>query len=94
MVNKVFSYTFKGVKLATIEGGDIEQNKFDGQVATIMRVLTSTDGDLKSRFDKINVFKAEIGSVIMKHLILNIHDVAANEGETKTINTRRYFWIL
>ena len=94
MVKKVFSYTFKGVILATIGGGDIEHNKFGGQVSTIMRVLTSTDGDLKSRFDKINVFEAEIGSIIMKHLLINIHDVAASEGEIKTITTRRFFWIL
>ena len=48
------AYVFKEGRLGTISGGDLEHNKFLGQIFTKMRVLTSKDGDLLSQFDDIN----------------------------------------
>ena len=45
--------------LATTSGSNLEHNKFVGQTSTIMRVLTSEDGDLLSQFDNINEGNAE-----------------------------------
>ena len=45
---------FKEARLATTADGDLEHNKFVGQVSTIMRTITSKDGDLLSKFDNIN----------------------------------------
>ena len=49
-----FAYCFKETRLTTSIGGDIEINKFCGQVSTIMRVISNKDGDLVSQFDNIN----------------------------------------
>ena len=54
LVNIGFAYCFKEARLSTSIGGDIEINKFCGQVSTIMRAISNKDGDLLSQFDKIN----------------------------------------
>ena len=53
-MNNGFAYCFKEARLSTSIGGDIEINKFCGQVSTIMRAISNKDGDLLSQFDKIN----------------------------------------
>ena len=52
--NNGFAYCFKEARLTTSIGGDFEINKFCGQVSTIMRSISSKDGDLLSQFDNIN----------------------------------------
>ena len=52
LVNIAFGYCFKEATLSTTGGMEIELNKHVGQVSTIMRLLTSKDGDLSSYFDK------------------------------------------
>ena len=54
LVNNGFAYCFKEARLTTSIGGDIEINKFCGQVSTIMRAISNKDGDLLSQFDNIN----------------------------------------
>ena len=50
LINNVFAYCFKGGRLSTTGGSDLENNKYVGQVSTIMRLLTSSDSDLSSYF--------------------------------------------
>ena len=54
LVNNGFAYCFKEARLTISIGGDIEINKFCGQISTIMRAISNKDGDLLSQFDKIN----------------------------------------
>ena len=54
LVNNGFAFSFKEARLSTSVGGDIEINKFCGQVSTIMRAISNKDGDLLSQFDNIN----------------------------------------
>ena len=60
LVNKAFAYSFKEARLSTTEGSHKEHNKYCGQVSTIMRALTSKDGDSLSHFDKIEESQAQI----------------------------------
>ena len=45
---------FKEARLTTTIGSDIEQNKFSGQVSTIIKVISNENDDLLSQFDNIN----------------------------------------
>ena len=54
MTNNAFAFVFKEARLGTTSGSDLEHNKFVGQISTIIRSLTSRDGDLLSQFDNIN----------------------------------------
>ena len=54
LVNNAFAFCFKKARLTTSIGGDIEIEKFCGQIFTILRALSNKDGDLLSQFDKIN----------------------------------------
>ena len=54
LVNNGFAYCFKEARLTTSIGGDIEINKFCGQVSTIMRAISNKNGDSLSQFDNIN----------------------------------------
>ena len=48
-----------------------------------MRALTSKDWDLLSHFAKADESEADIENTSPKRLLLNNHDIAANEGKTK-----------
>ena len=54
LTNNGLAYVFQEAVLATTSGSNLENNKFVGQISTIMRALTSKDGDLLSQFDNIN----------------------------------------
>ena len=54
LVNNGFAFCFKGARLSTTVGSDIEINKLCGQVSTIMGAISNKDGDLLSQFDDIN----------------------------------------
>ena len=69
--------------MATIRGSDIEHNKDCGQISTIMRALTSKNGDFLSHFDKNDESHAQIQNTSLKHPFINNHDVAANKGKRK-----------
>ena len=45
LVNNAFVYCFKGARLSTTKGSDLEHNYYIGQVSTNMRVLNGKDKD-------------------------------------------------
>ena len=54
ITNNGLAHAFQGAVLATTSGSILEHIKFVGQISTLIRVLTSKDGDLLSQFDNIN----------------------------------------
>ena len=54
LTNNGLAYVLQEAVLATTSGSNLEHKKFVGQLSTIMRVLTSKDGDLLSQFENIN----------------------------------------
>ena len=54
MTNNPFAFWFKEGRLFTMSGGDLEHNKYFGQISTIMKAITSKDGDLLSQLDNNN----------------------------------------
>ena len=83
LVNTAFAYCFKEARLSTTGSSYIEHNKYVGQVSTIVRALTSKDGDLLSHFDKIDESGDEIGNTTSHHHLINNHDVATIKGKIK-----------
>ena len=61
---------------------DIDDIKYVGQVSTIMRLLTSKDGDLSSYFDK-NGESVIDDKNPLKQILINNHAVEANKGRIK-----------
>ena len=93
LVNNGFAYCFKKARLTTSIGGDVENNKFCGQVSTIMRAISKKDGDLLSQFDNINendipVLKrladlpVQIRDTPHQKMLINNH-TDANKGKIK-----------
>ena len=93
LVNNGFAYCFKEARLTTSVGGDIEVNKFCGQISTIMRVISNEDGDLLSQFDNINENvipvlnrladpPTQIQSTPHQKMLINNH-TDANKGKIK-----------
>ena len=70
--------------LATTLGSNLEHIKFEGQTSTIMRVLTSRDGDLLSQFDNISEGNTndDIDCTSLKSTLINNH-VAGNKCRIK-----------
>ena len=83
LVNNGFAHCFKEGVIQTTGGMEIENIKFLGQVSTIMRALTSKDGDLLSHFDKINESAANSKNTSLKHMLINNHTDAVNQGKIK-----------
>ena len=75
----------KEARLNNTAGSNMEHNKYVGQVSKIMTALTSNEGDLLSLFEKIDESEAQIENTLLKHLLINNHDVAANKGKIKRI---------
>ena len=82
LVNNAFANCFKEGVIQTTGDMELENIKFLGQVSTIMRVLTSKDGDLLSHFDKIDETQAESNNTSLKQMLINIH-IEANRGKFK-----------
>ena len=78
LVSNAFAYTFKEATLSTTGGSEIEINKYVGPISTIMRVLTSKDGDLISCFDKID---GQINNTSLKQRLIDNHATEANKGK-------------
>ena len=82
LINNAFAYCFTQATLSTTGGMDLEDIKYVGQVSTIMRLLTSKDGDLSSYFD-------ENGEAVinndnpLKKILINNHAVEANKGKIR-----------
>ena len=81
-------HTFKAALLETTAGADLEHNKYVGQFSTIMRALTSKDGDLLSHFDKIDETQDGINNSSLKHILINNHtEVNRKKWRSFTITT-------
>ena len=65
LVNNGFAYCFKEASVALTGGGEIEYVKNVGQVSTIMRSLTSKDGDLLSHFKDFNAMEIQMLQLII-----------------------------
>ena len=82
LINNAFAYCFTQATLTTTGGMDIEDIKYVGQVSTIMRLLTSKDGDLSSYFDK-NAESVLDNKNPLKQILFNNHPQKINEGKIK-----------
>ena len=82
LINNAFAYCFTQATLTTTGGMDIEDIKYVGQVSTIMRLLTSRDGDLSSYFDKNGEAVLDDDNPL-KQILINNHAVEANKGRIK-----------
>ena len=80
LVNKAFALCFKEARLATTGGPENKHNKYVGQVPTFMRILITKGRNLLSHFDKNIGSEAGITNTLLKHLLINNHDVAAGKG--------------
>ena len=69
--------------MSTTGGSDREHNKHVGQVSTIMSALTNKDEYLLSFFNKTDESQAGNINTSPKHLLVNNHDMAVNEGKNK-----------
>ena len=81
LINYALAFCFKEAKLATTGGSGLEHIKYVGQVCTIMRLITSKEGDLTSCFDKSGESALNDNNVLKKILINNHID--ANKGRYK-----------
>ena len=93
LVNNGFAFCFKEARLSTSLGSDIEINKICGQLSTIMRAISSKDGDLISEFDNINEndipilnrladLPVQIRDTLHQKMLINNH-TDANRGKIK-----------
>ena len=82
LVNNAFAFCFKEASITTTGGMDIEVNKYVGPVSTIMRILTSKDGDLSSYFDK-NGEAVPDNDNPLKEILINNHPQEVNKGRIK-----------
>ena len=85
LVNNAFAHCFKEGVIQTTGGMEIENIKFLGQVSTIMRSLTSRDGDLLSHFDKFNDgdTNASINNTSLKQMLIDNYTEPVNRGKVK-----------
>ena len=81
LTNNAFAYCFKEATLGITSGSNLEHNNYVGQVSTIMRVLTSKDGDLLSQFDNINERngQADFNSTSLRKMLIDNHNIAGQE---------------
>ena len=79
LVNNAFAFCFREASIKSTGGHEIELNKFVGQTSTMMRLLTSKDGDLSTCFDKIN--ENNINDTSLKEILIDNHTVQANKGK-------------
>ena len=93
LVYNGFAFCFKEARLTTSIGGDIEINKYCGQVSTIMRAMSNKDGHLLSQFDIINEndipilhrladLPVQIQSTPLQEMLINNH-IDASRGKIK-----------
>ena len=84
LVNNAFAHCFKEGVISTTGGMEIENINVLGQVSTIMKSLTSKDGNLLSQFDNINEGETDdkIRSTSLYEMLINNH-IEANRGKIK-----------
>ena len=90
MTNNGLAYVFKEARLSTLTT-NLEHNKYVGPLSTIMRVVSSRDGDLLSHID--NIFEelgvnevattVNIQSTSLNKMLFTNHEEDANRGKIK-----------
>ena len=93
-MNNAFAYCFKEARLSIFGSSVIEHNKHVGKVSTIMRHLTTKDGDFSTHFDKIDESEAEIENTSLHYHTFINHDLPANKSKIGGQLPRTYIWIL
>ena len=86
LVNNGLAYCFKEATISTTGGVEIEQVKFIWQFSSIMRSLTSKDGELLTYFDKNTVdddTNATMNNVSLNDRLIISHSVVVNRGKIK-----------
>ena len=85
LTNNGLAYVFQEAVLATTSGPNLEHNEYVGQISTIIRVLTSKDGDLLSQFDNINESNTndDFDSTSLKKMLIDNHENDADRGKIK-----------
>ena len=83
LVNNAFANCFKEGVISSTGGMEIENIKFLEHVSTIMRSLTSKDGDLLSHFDKFNDGDTNysINNTSLKQIFIDNHTLPVNSGK-------------
>ena len=93
-IKNAFAFCFKGARLSTTIGSDIEHNKISGQVSFIMKVISNKDGGLLSLFDNVNENEIPILDILnisppqirdspQQKMLINNHQTDANKGRYK-----------
>ena len=90
LTNNGFAYVFKEGRLST-STTDLEHNKYVGQISTIMRLVSSRDGDLLSQFDNVNenigadddATADNIRSTSLHKMLITNHENNPNRGKIK-----------
>ena len=82
LVNIGFAYCFREGTLTTTRGMEIEHNKYVDPVSTIMRLLTSNNGDLSSYFDK-NGESVLDNDNPPKQILINNHALEVIKGKVR-----------
>ena len=79
----IFAYSFSRATLLTTGGEEIDQNKNFANVSTIMRLLTSKDGDLLACLDTNDASQNGIIRSSLSKVFIDNHNVVANRGKFK-----------
>ena len=85
LTNNGLAYVFQEAILGTTSGSNLEHKKNVGQISTIMRVLTTKDGDLLLQFD--NIYEGntndDFDSNSMKKMLNDNSENDADRGKIK-----------
>ena len=89
LTKNAFAYVIQEARLST-STSDLEHNKYLGPVSSIMRVISTRDGDLLSQFDNINeeiganedATSDNIRSTSLHKMLITNHE-AANRGKIR-----------
>ena len=69
--------------LSVTRGEENEQNKYVGHASTIMRFLTSKEGDLMPYFKKIDKFQNGNKGLSINQILIGNHEQVADRGSVK-----------
>ena len=83
LVNKGLAHTFRGGRLCTSSGTEIENNIYLAPFSAIMRILTHKDGDLSSFFDKTDEIEAGNTNSTLKHMLIDSHTIEDSKGKIR-----------
>ena len=83
LANNAFAYVFSIATLLTTGHEETEQKYYQDHVSTVIRLLTSRDGDLLSYFEKIGDTQIGIKGSSFSRILIGIHEEVANGGKVK-----------